>query len=191
MPRSVMIVDDNEIIRRKLRELFKKDHDWVVCAEAVDGREAVESARKFHPEFVVLDYSMPTMDGLEAAPKLKDVSPRSSIVMLTSFKDRFLEEKAYKAGVSWGTDSRTAFGSSSSDKAISNDIFMAARYWPTPSCNSRAIRRLSTSCARGRRAERLSIPGWPVPNEVLAPPKDWRTLSWSGFVERGEEAQWP
>jgi DNA-binding NarL/FixJ family response regulator len=61
----------------------------------------VENARKFHPEFVVLDYSMPTMDGLEAAPKLKDVSPRCSIVMLTSFKDRFLEEKAYKAGISW------------------------------------------------------------------------------------------
>lgn len=101
MPKSIMIVDDNEIIRRNLRNIFKNGLDWTVCAEAVNGRDALEKAEKFHPEFVVLDYSMPIMDGLEVAPKLKDISPQSSIVMLTAFKDRFIEEQAYRAGVSW------------------------------------------------------------------------------------------
>jgi DNA-binding NarL/FixJ family response regulator len=99
--KSIMIVDDNEIIRRNLRNLFKKNPDFTVCAEAEDGRDALEKAKRFHPEFVVLDYSMPTMDGLEAARKLKDISPESPIVMLTAFKDRFIEKRAYEAGVSW------------------------------------------------------------------------------------------
>ena len=96
-----MIVDDNKIIRHKLRLLLKANDDWTICAEAINGRDAVEKAQRFHPDFVVLDYCMPTMDGLEAAPKLKQISPKSSIVMLTAFKDKYLEEKAYKAGVSW------------------------------------------------------------------------------------------
>jgi DNA-binding NarL/FixJ family response regulator len=100
-PKLIMIVDDNEIIRHKLRHLFRASKEWIVCAEAVNGSEAVEKAQKFHPDFVVLDYCMPNMDGLEAAPKLKNICPQSSIVLLTAFKDKFLEEKAYKAGVSW------------------------------------------------------------------------------------------
>jgi DNA-binding NarL/FixJ family response regulator len=101
MPKSIMIVDDSEMIRRTLRELFARDGNWVICAEAVDGRDALEKARQFHPDFVVLDLSMPYMDGLEVAPKLKTISPHSSIVMLTAFKDGFIEKEAYKAGVSW------------------------------------------------------------------------------------------
>jgi two-component system chemotaxis response regulator CheY len=101
MAKSVLIVDDNEIIRRNLRRLFKKNENWIVCAEAVNGRDALEAAEKFHPDFVVLDFSMPVMDGLEAAPKLKDISPKAPIVMLTAFKDKYLEERAYKVGVSW------------------------------------------------------------------------------------------
>jgi two-component system, NarL family, response regulator LiaR len=101
MPKSIMIVDDSEMIRRNLRNLFNGKGDWHICVEAVDGRDALEKARRFYPDFVVLDLCMPHMDGLEAARKLKDISPKSSIVMLTAFKDRILEEEAYKAGISW------------------------------------------------------------------------------------------
>jgi DNA-binding NarL/FixJ family response regulator len=101
MPKSVMIVDDNELIRHNLRRLFRGNQDWVICAEAVNGQDAIKEAEKFRPDFVVLDFSMPGMNGLEAAAKLKDISPNSPIVMLTAFKDRYLEEKAYKVGVSW------------------------------------------------------------------------------------------
>lgn len=101
MPKSIMIVDDNEMIRRNLRDLFSRNDDWNVCAEATDGFEAVEKARTYRPDFVVLDLCMPNMDGLEAARKMKEIIPKSSIVMLTAFKDKFLEEKAYQVGISW------------------------------------------------------------------------------------------
>jgi DNA-binding NarL/FixJ family response regulator len=101
MPKSVMIVDDNELIRRNLRRLFRGNEDWVICAEAINGGDAIEQAEKFHPDFVVLDFSMPGMDGLEAAAKLKDINPNSPIVMLTAYKDRYLEQRAYKSGVTW------------------------------------------------------------------------------------------
>jgi DNA-binding NarL/FixJ family response regulator len=101
MPKSIMIVDDNEIMRRILRNIFDNNKDWVVCAEAASGSDALEKAEKFHPEFVVLDFCMPNMDGIEVAPKLKSICPKASIVMLTAFKDVYLEQKAYQAGVSW------------------------------------------------------------------------------------------
>jgi CheY-like chemotaxis protein len=101
MPKSIMIVDDNAIMRSSLRTLLGGNANWVICAEAVDGHDALEQARRFHPDFVVLDLCMPNMDGLEAAPRLKAISPKSSILMLTAFKDTILEEKAYKAGISF------------------------------------------------------------------------------------------
>ena len=101
MPKSIMIVDDSEDIRRALRRLFGKTEDWTICAEAANGRDAIEKAQRLHPDFIVLDFCMPIMDGLQAAPKLKGINPKSYIVMLTAFKDKYLEEKAYKAGVSW------------------------------------------------------------------------------------------
>jgi len=101
MPKSIMIVDDSEIIRRSLRDLLSHKGDWSICAEAVDGLEAVEKAQRFLPDFIVLDFNLPMMDGLEAARKLKRILPTTSIVMLTAFKDRALEEQAYNAGISW------------------------------------------------------------------------------------------
>jgi DNA-binding NarL/FixJ family response regulator len=101
MSKSIMIVDDNEAVRRNLRRLFQASREWVICAEAVDGRDAIAKAHEFHPDFVVLDFSMPLMDGIEAALHLKNIAPKSPIIMLTAFKNSSLEEKAYKAGVSW------------------------------------------------------------------------------------------
>lgn len=101
MTKQILIVDDNEMIRKNLRELFVRNGDWIVCAEAVDGNDALEKAQRFHPDFVVLDLCMPDMDGLETARRMKDIIPKSSIVMLTAFKDKFLEEKAYQSGISW------------------------------------------------------------------------------------------
>lgn len=101
MAKSIMIVDDSELSRRVLRNLLTQNGDWTISAEAVDGNDAVEKARHLHLDFIVLDFCMPFMDGLETAHKLKDICPTTSIVMLTAFKDRVLEEKAYKAGISW------------------------------------------------------------------------------------------
>ncbi len=101
MSKYVLIVDDNEAIRRTLRYLFKGSDDWTICGEAVNGRDALEKAHELQPDLVILDFSMPVMNGLEAASKLKEEIPQLPIVMLTAFKDRFLEQQAFNAGVSW------------------------------------------------------------------------------------------
>lgn len=100
MGKSVLIADDSEPIRRTLRTLFSKQPDLTICGEAADGCQAVDKARALHPDLILLDFSMPNMNGLEAASQLKGMNPHVPIVMLTMFKDKFLEERAYKAGVS-------------------------------------------------------------------------------------------
>jgi|SRR6185295_10995232 DNA-binding NarL/FixJ family response regulator len=101
MAKYVLIVDDNEAIRRTLRYLFKENPEWTICGEATNGRDALEKAHELQPDLVILDFSMPVMNGLETATMLKKTSPRLPIVMLTAFKDRFLEQQAFNAGVSW------------------------------------------------------------------------------------------
>jgi YesN/AraC family two-component response regulator len=100
MANHILIVDDNEIIRRSLRALFREDRS-AICAEAKNGKEAIDRTRDFNPNLVIMDYAMPVMDGLQAAPQIKGINPNLSIVMLTAFRDPALERKAYKAGVTW------------------------------------------------------------------------------------------
>lgn len=100
MPNHILIVDDNQIMRRALRDLLSGDGN-AVCEEAANGLEAIEIARTFHPDFVVLDFSMPLMNGLETAQQLKRMMPHPHIVMLTLFKDKYLEAAAHKAGITW------------------------------------------------------------------------------------------
>jgi DNA-binding NarL/FixJ family response regulator len=101
MAKHVSIVDDNQAIRRTLRYLFKENPQWTICGEATNGRDALEKAHALQPDLVILDFSMPVMNGLETASLLKKNSPKLPIVMLTAFKDRFLEQQAFHAGVSW------------------------------------------------------------------------------------------
>jgi DNA-binding NarL/FixJ family response regulator len=100
VPSRILIVDDHETIRHRVRWLFRNDSNSV-CEEAATGREAIEKAGRFRPDLVVLDFSMPGMDGLEAAKRLKEMNPRLRIVMLTAFKDNELTARAYRAGVTW------------------------------------------------------------------------------------------
>jgi DNA-binding NarL/FixJ family response regulator len=101
MAKYVLIVDDNEVIRRTLRYLFKDNEEWTICGEAINGRDALEKAHELQPDLVILDFSMPVMNGLETASLLRESLPKLPIVMLTAFKDRFLEQQAFNAGVSW------------------------------------------------------------------------------------------
>lgn len=67
MSKRIMVADDNAAIRRALRNLLELRKDWIVDSEAVNGRDAVEKAQKSTPDLIVLDVSMPVMNGLEAA----------------------------------------------------------------------------------------------------------------------------
>ena len=79
---SVLIVDDYAAIRRAIRVGLERHSEFSVCGEAVDGLDAIEKATKLKPDFILLDLSMPRMNGMEAASILKRLMPNVLIVAL-------------------------------------------------------------------------------------------------------------
>ena len=71
---KILVVDDHDIIRRGLKDLLTAKPGWEVCAEAKTGREAVALAEQLKPEIIVMDISMPDLNGLEAARRIHKVS---------------------------------------------------------------------------------------------------------------------
>ena len=94
---KVLIAEDETIIRLDLRGLLEQN-GMTVCAEARDGAEAVELARKLEPDVALLDLRMPVFDGIEAARRIRAERP-IPIVMLTAYSDRTTVERAIDAGV--------------------------------------------------------------------------------------------
>jgi DNA-binding NarL/FixJ family response regulator len=81
----LLVADDHEIVRTGLRSLLEAQPGWQVTAEASDGREAVEKAKELKPDVAVLDISMPSLNGLEAARQMLKNDARAKIVILTAF----------------------------------------------------------------------------------------------------------
>ena len=100
MVKSVLIADDNAFVRQRLGELFNREPDFQVCAVAENGRKAIEEAEESHPDLILLDLSMPVMNGLDAARALKQLMPKVTIVMFSVYSDSFTEKEAHSAGVS-------------------------------------------------------------------------------------------
>ena len=84
-PITVMIVDDHEMVRRGACSYLEAQPDISVVAQAGSGEEAVKLAQEFIPDVVLMDLVMPGMDGVEATRRVKNISPRTQIVILTSF----------------------------------------------------------------------------------------------------------
>lgn len=84
MPKSVLIADDQEGVRKVLRSALE-NAGFVVCAEAVDGVDALEKASRFSPDLIVLDLRMPNMSGIEASSALRNRFPTTPIVLLTMY----------------------------------------------------------------------------------------------------------
>jgi len=96
----VLIADDNIVVRRALRQVFQYESDFEVCGEAGNGREAIERAEQCKPDLVVMDLSMPIMNGLDAARAIKRVLPEVPVIMFSNYSDKFSEEEARSAGIS-------------------------------------------------------------------------------------------
>ena len=96
----MLIVDDNASIRQGLRDLFKREADFEVCGEAENGKEGVQKAQQLHPDLIVLDLSMPVMNGFDAARALKRLMPAVLLIMYSAFGDRFAEHQARLIGIS-------------------------------------------------------------------------------------------
>jgi DNA-binding NarL/FixJ family response regulator len=116
VPKRLLIVDDSPIIRKLLRETFELQEGWEICGEAADGREGVEKAQQLKPDLIVLDLSMPVMNGLHAARELTRLLPWVPVLMYTSFETAHLKREALSAGV------RTIVSKSESLEALVSSI---------------------------------------------------------------------
>jgi DNA-binding NarL/FixJ family response regulator len=82
--KRVLVADDSAVVRRALRRIFE-NAGWAVSAEASNGEEAIAKAQKATADVIVLDLSMPAMNGLAAGSVLKEMFPRTPLILFTSF----------------------------------------------------------------------------------------------------------
>lgn len=99
MSHTILIADDSVAIRQGLRDLFQSEGDFHVCGEAENGREAVEKAQRLHPDLILMDLSMPVMNGLEAAGILKGVMSEVPVIIYSAHKDPLSKKEADSAGI--------------------------------------------------------------------------------------------
>jgi DNA-binding NarL/FixJ family response regulator len=97
-PLRILIADDNPLVRCGLRLLIERQEGWSVCGEAADGLEALEKATSLKPDVILLDISMPKLDGLNALPMLREKVPDSEIIVLTLLECVDLARIAAEAG---------------------------------------------------------------------------------------------
>src|SRR5258705_4493055 len=94
----ILIVDDHEIFRRGLRSLLESRGDWEVCGEASDGQEAVDQAKQLQPDVIVLDITMPRLNGLDATGLIRKEVPRAKVVILSQHQPALMKQVALTAG---------------------------------------------------------------------------------------------
>jgi DNA-binding NarL/FixJ family response regulator len=97
-PTRIVIADDHAIIRRGLRTLLEHEPGLEVIAEACDGREAIEVAKRERPHVVILDIAMPGLNGIEAGRRISEMLPETRVVILTVHADEGYLLSALKAG---------------------------------------------------------------------------------------------
>jgi two-component system nitrate/nitrite response regulator NarP len=97
---TVLVVDDNPAVRRLICQLFARESDFQVCAEAENGSEALLKAQQFEPDLVVTDLSMPQMNGLEEIRALNKLRLTTPVILYSAHMDSFVEKEAFAAGAS-------------------------------------------------------------------------------------------
>jgi LuxR family maltose regulon positive regulatory protein len=97
MPR-VLIVDDHAVIRRGVQGILSTYPEWDLCGEADNGQDAIRLAGELAPEVVIMDVSMPGMNGLEATRIIHDVLPETKVLLLTLHSSAEFVRSAFRAG---------------------------------------------------------------------------------------------
>jgi DNA-binding NarL/FixJ family response regulator len=94
----ILIADDHPGVRRSLRSLVQSHIEWEVCGEAADGRDAVEEAKRLKPDIILLDVSMPRMNGIEATSLIRKEVPQSEILIVSQHESPEIARLAIEAG---------------------------------------------------------------------------------------------
>ena len=97
--KRVLLVDDSATVRKSVRPLFDSHPRFKVVGEAEHGREAVEKAPKLRPDLILLDMSMPVMNGLEAAPLLLKILPNVWLILFTAYDGPEVQRLSRAAGI--------------------------------------------------------------------------------------------
>ena len=95
----ILIADDSPHVRQGIRNLLQRHSDWQVCGEASDGQDAIRKTGQLNPDVVVLDFSMPVLNGIEAAQSISRICPTASILLCSMFMDSQLVSMAREAGI--------------------------------------------------------------------------------------------
>ncbi len=98
-PVRILIADDHEVFRRGTQALLESRPGWNVCGEAATGREAIEKTKKLKPDVVIMDISMPELNGLEAAEQILKFAPKTEVLILTIHDSEELVREMAKMGV--------------------------------------------------------------------------------------------
>jgi DNA-binding NarL/FixJ family response regulator len=96
--RRVLIADDVIDLRQLMRMALELAGDFEVVAEAADGRQAITQAEFHQPDLVLLDLSMPVLDGLEALPQIRAVAPDAHVVVLSGFEASKMRDRVLEGG---------------------------------------------------------------------------------------------
>jgi CheY-like chemotaxis protein len=100
MTKHILVVDDNAHIRQAICEMISQDKRLSPCTEAKNGLEGVEKATEMWPDLVVMDYSMPVMDGLEASKRITALMPNMRIILVTLHAELLETAKLAEYGIS-------------------------------------------------------------------------------------------
>src|SRR5258708_39744349 len=99
MHESILIVDDSRTVRKVMRNFLEKQKKWTIAGEAGDGAEAIKKAIEVKPDLILLDFLMPTMNGIEAASVLRKMMPHVRIILFTMFDECLGARLCSSAGV--------------------------------------------------------------------------------------------
>jgi DNA-binding NarL/FixJ family response regulator len=99
MTKRILIADEDEDIRRVIRWFLESRTTCEVCGEAVNGVDAIEKARTLNPDLILLDYSMPAMNGIETGAVLKAMLPEVPVILFTSQDTGAIESAAMSVGI--------------------------------------------------------------------------------------------
>jgi two-component system, NarL family, response regulator NreC len=94
----ILVADDHEVMRTGVRALIEQEPGWQVCGIATNGQEAVEAAKKLKPDVVILDMTMPELDGLEALREIKRALPKTEVVIFSAYHSEEVIEQLFDAG---------------------------------------------------------------------------------------------